>query len=124
MVKAVEHGLKVVAEEFKKIHEPKISKLKGEYSANTTLIFNGWLKDIDKCVCNHNLSEHEAVQLVKDSTIKHTHEAVEFYLDTNEKWSYSEIKDHLRTLFESGKTFSSFLSNFYGQHQKSKETED
>ena len=31
--------------------EPKISKLKGGYSANAgTLIFNSWLKGIDMCV--------------------------------------------------------------------------
>ena len=51
------HSLQVAVQEFKKIHDPKISKLKGGYSANTALIF----KDIDMCVHDHNLTEHEAV---------------------------------------------------------------
>ena len=44
------HSLQLVAEEFRKIHEPKIQKLKGRYSANAMLVFNSWLKDIEMCV--------------------------------------------------------------------------
>ena len=65
ITEAAQHSLEVAAQEFKKIREPKISKLKGGYSANAALIFNCWLKDIDMCVQDHNLTEHEAVQLVK-----------------------------------------------------------
>ena len=62
MTEVAEHE---VAQEFKKIHEPKISKLKGGYLANAALIFNSWLKVIDMCVQDHNLTENEAVQLVE-----------------------------------------------------------
>ena len=44
------HSLQLVAEEFRKIHKPKIQKLKGRYSANAMLVFNSWLKDIEMCV--------------------------------------------------------------------------
>ena len=44
------HSLQLVAEEFRKIHEPKIQKLKGGYSANAMPVFNSWLKDIEICV--------------------------------------------------------------------------
>ena len=50
MTELAEHSLQVAAQEFKKIHKPKISNLKGGYLANATLIFNSWLKDIDMCV--------------------------------------------------------------------------
>ena len=40
MMEVAEHSLEVAAQEFKKIHEPKISKLKGGYLANAALIFN------------------------------------------------------------------------------------
>ena len=72
-------------------------------------------------MCDHNcnLIELKAVQLIKDFTIDHT-----LYLHTNEEWSYSKLVKHLRTLFESGKTFNSSLGKFYGQYQKPKETED
>ena len=65
MTEVAEHSLQVAAQEFKKIHEPKISKLKHGYLANATFIFNSWLKDIAMCVQDHNLTEHEAVQLVR-----------------------------------------------------------
>ena len=43
MTEVAEHSLEVAAQEFKKIREPKMAKLKGGYSANATLIFNSWL---------------------------------------------------------------------------------
>ena len=55
-------------------------KLKGGYLANVTLIFNSWIKDIDMCVQDHNLTEHEAVQLVKNYTAEHAHGSVELSL--------------------------------------------
>ena len=45
-----EHSLQMVAQEFKKIQEAKVYKLKGGYLANATLLVNSWLKDIDMCV--------------------------------------------------------------------------
>ena len=61
MTGVAEHSLQVAAQEFNKICELKISKLKGGYSANASLIFKSWLKDIDMCVQDCNLTEHEAV---------------------------------------------------------------
>ena len=55
-----------------------------------------WLKDIDMCVQDHNLTEHKVVQLVKDYTAEHTHGAVEFYLNMNDQLSYSRLIEHLR----------------------------
>ena len=83
-----------MVEEFKKIHKPKISKLKDGYCANAILIFSSWLKDLDRCVCNHNLTEHKAVQLIKDLTTNHTWGVVKFYLGTNKERSYSKLVKH------------------------------
>ena len=124
MTEAAEHSLQVVAQEFKKIHEPKISKFKGGYLANAALISNSWLKDIDMGVWDYNLTKHEAVQLVKDYTTEHAHGTVEFYLDTNDKWSYSRLIEHLRTSSQSGETFSSLPCDFYARCQKPRETND
>ena len=96
MTEAAEHGLQVATQKFKKIHEPKISKLKGGYSTNAALLFKSWLEDIDMCVQDCNLTEHEAVQLVKDYTAEHAHGAVEFYLNMNDQLSYSRLIEHLR----------------------------
>ena len=57
-----------MAEEFRKIFQPKIQKLKGGYSANAMFIFNSWLRDIEMCVRKQMLTNMEAVQLVKDYT--------------------------------------------------------
>ena len=55
----------------------------------------------------------EAVQLVKDYTIEGARGAVEFYLDSNSTWDYKELIKHLRTSFESGKTFNLLVGDFY-----------
>ena len=81
MAGVAEYSLKVAAKEFLKFHGPKISKLKGGYSANATLIFNSWLKDINMCAHDLNLTEHEAVQLLKDFTTGHTLGAAKLHLD-------------------------------------------
>ena len=62
------------------MHEPKIIKLKGGYSATANLIFQLWLKDIRVHVEECNLSEKEAMQLIKDFTAEHTCDKVEFYM--------------------------------------------
>ena len=54
--------MKVVAQEFHKLCEPKINKLKDGYSATANLIFQSWLKDINIHVEDRNLTEREAIQ--------------------------------------------------------------
>ena len=66
---------------FHKLHKPKINKLKGGYSAMANLIFQSWLKDIRVHVEDRNLTEREAMQLVKDFTAEHAHDnEVKFYM--------------------------------------------
>ena len=111
------HSLQLVAEEFRKIREPKIQKLKGRYSANAMLVFNSWLKDIEMCVKERNLTNMETVQLGKDYTSEGARGAVEFYLDTTFTWKYHKLIEHLRTSFESSETFSSLVGDFYSHIQ-------
>ena len=93
------HSLQLMAEELRKICEPKTQKIKGGYSANALLLFNSWLKDIEMCVKEQKLLNMEAVQLMKDYTTKGARDAIEFYLDTNSAWQYHELIEHLRTSF-------------------------
>ena len=118
------HSLQLVAEEFRKICKPKIQKLKGRYSANAMLVFNSWLKDIEMCVRERKLTNMEVIQLIKDYTAEGARGTVEFYLDTNSTWKYHELVEHLRTLFESSKTLSSLVRDFYSHIQQLWETED
>ena len=111
------HSLQLVAEEFRKIREPKIQKLKGGYSANAMLVFNSWLKDIEMCVRERKLTNMEAIQLIKDYTAEGPRGVVEFYLDTTVTWKYHELVKHLRTSSESSETFSSLVGDFYSRIQ-------
>ena len=111
------HSLQLMAEEFRKICKSKIQKLKGRYPANTMLVLNSWLKDIEMCVSEWKLTNMEAVQLVKAYTTEAARGAIELYLDTNSTWNCEELIEHLRTSFESGKTFSSLVRDFYSNVQ-------
>ena len=47
--------------EFRKMQEPKISKLKGGYTLSAGLVFQSWLKDICFHVQDQRLSQREAI---------------------------------------------------------------
>ena len=78
----VMHHLQLVAFEFRKIHQSKIAKWNGRYSANTILLFNSWSKEVEMCVKECKLTNLEAVQLIKDYTSDTARGAVEFYLES------------------------------------------
>ena len=118
--------LHVAAHEFQKMWELKISKLKGGYSSSAGLSFQSWLKDIPVNVEDRRLTEREAIQLVKDFTAERAQDEVEFYMGmvAEEDQSFKGLTDHLCDVFQSDETLSELISNFYGQSQKTRETED
>ena len=120
------YEMKVVAQEFCKLHKPKINKLKGGYSATANLIFQLWLKDINVHVKDWNLTEREAIQLVKDFTAERAHDEVEFYMGmiVDDQQTFSGLVNHLKNAFQSGETVSKLISSFYDCHQKRSELED
>ena len=120
------YGMKVVVQEFRKLHEPKINKLKGGYSATANLIFQSWLKDINAHIEDWNLTEREAIQLVKDFTADRARNEVEFFMGmiADEQQSFDGLVNHLKNAFQLGETVSELISNFYGRSQKKKESED
>ena len=120
------YEMKVAVQEFHKLCEPKINKLKGGYSATANLIFQLWLKDINIHVEDQNLTEREAIQLVKDFTVERAHNEVEFYMGmtTDNQETFSGLVNHLKNAFQSGETMSQLISDFYGCHQKRNESED
>ena len=120
------YGIKVAAQEFRKLREPKINKLKGGYSATANLIFQSWLKDINAHVEDQNLTEREAIQLVKDFTADRARDDVEFYMGmiADEQQSFDGLVNHLKNAFQSGETVSELISDFYSQSQKKNELED
>ena len=118
--------MQMAACELHKLHEPKINKLKGGYSATANLIFQSWLKDIRAHVEDRNLSQREAMQLIKDFTAECAHDKVEFYMGmvTDEQQTFEGLIQHLKNAFQSGKTTSELISNFYARAQKKNESEE
>ena len=118
--------MKVVAREFCKLHEPKIKKLKGGYSATANLIFQLWLKDINVHIQDRNLTKREAIQLVKNFTAERARDEVEFYkgMIVDDQQSFDGLVNHLKHAFQSGETVSELIGDFYGQHQKKNKSED
>ena len=106
--------------------KPKINTLNCGYSATANLIFQSWLKDININVEDQNLTEREAIQLVKDFTAERAHDEVEFYMGmtTDDQQAFDGLVNHLKNAFQSGETMSELISDFYGHHQKRNESED
>ena len=113
-------------QEFCKLCKPKINKLKGRYSATANLIFQSWLKDINVHIEDQNLTEREAIQLVKDFTAERACNEVEFYMGmiVDDQQSFDGLVNNLKHAFQLGETMSELISDFYGHHQRKNESED
>ena len=119
-------SLQAAATKFKKLREPKMAKFKGGYSLDASLVFQSWLKDIQVYTIEHHLSQREAIQLVKDYTSEQARSEVEYYLGLTPKQeqSFQGLINHLSLTFQSCKTVSSLIADFYNWCQRTRETED
>ena len=120
------YEMHMAMQEFHEMWEPKINKLKGGYSATANLIFQSWLKDIRVHMEDQNLTQREAMQLIKDFTAECAHNEEEFYMGmvAEEQQTFEGLIQHLKNAFQSGKTISKLISNLYGQAQKKSESKD
>ena len=120
------YDMQMAVWEFRKLCKPKINKLMGGYSATANLIFQSWLKDIRVHVEDRNLSQREAIQLVKDFTAEHARDKVEFYMGmvTDDQQTFEGLIQHLKNAFQSGETTSKLISNFYARAQKKNESKE
>ena len=103
-----------------------MAKFKGGYSSDASPVFQSWLKDIWVYTIERCLSQQEAIQLVKDYTSEQARSKVEYYLGLTpeEEQSFQGLIDHLSLTFQSCKTVSSLIADFYNWFQKTRETED
>ena len=97
-----------------------MAKLNGGYSLNTRLVFHSWFKDIQMYFFECNLSQQEAIMLVKDNTSEHVQLKVEYYLGMTPKsqQSFQGLIEHLSLAFQSCETDSSLIGDFYNWLQK------
>ena len=122
----------MAVQEFCKMCKPKINKLKGGYSATANLLFQSWLKDIRVHVESCNLSEREAMQLIKDFTAEHACGEVELYMGMVMEYqqTFEGLMQCLKNAFQSDKTIytpkaiSKLISDFYGWVQKKNKSEN
>ena len=98
---APRYEMQVPVQEFCKLHEPKINKLKDGYSAKANLIFQSWLRDIRVHVEDQNLMEREAMQLSKDFTAECAHDEVDLYMGmvTEDQPTFEGLIQHLKNAF-------------------------
>ena len=68
------------SKEFRRMHEPKITKLKGGYSADAELIFRSWWSDILAHITDRELDNKVTIQLIKEQTLDNARHA---------RWSFS-----------------------------------
>ena len=96
-----EIGLHAAARKFRKMWEPKISNLKDGYTSSAGLVFQSWLKDIHVHIQDRRLTQREAIQLVKDFTMEHAQDEVEFYMCMvmEEDQAFKVLIEHLRDAF-------------------------
>ena len=79
------------------------------------MIFQSWLKDINIHVQDQNLTEREAIQLVKDFTAERACDEVEFYMSmiTDDQQTFDGLVNHLKNAFQSVETVNELISDFY-----------
>ena len=116
--------MSTVASEFKKMREPKLSKLKGGIPSGASLFFNSWVKDIRAVILERSMSNAESLQLVKDYTEGKAHQQVEFYIVSTPDPTFEGLIDNLRTSFQSREDEAMVKGQFYSRKQFGKESED
>ena len=116
--------MSAVASEFKKMREPKLTKLKGGITSGASLFFNSWVKDVRAVILEQSMSNAESLQLVKDYTEGKARQQVEFYIVSTPNPSFEGLINNLRTSFQSGEDEATVKGEFYSRKQFSKESVD
>ena len=113
------------SKEFWHMREPKITKLKGGYSANAELVFQSWRADVLVHIQDCKLDNQAAIQLIKDQTQDSVCHEVKFQLDLcGGNIPYQELLEHLSMAFQGGNDEANVLTEFYSHAQKLRESEE
>ena len=113
------------SKEFRRMREPKITKLRGGYSADAELVFRSWRADILANIRERELDNKSAIQLIKEQMLDNARREVEFQLDLcGGVITYEDLLKHLSIAFQGGDDEASLLAEFYSRVQKTKETEE
>ena len=121
---AVNSTVHAVASELRKMKEPKLAKLKGGYTTEANLFFQSWAKDVQAIVIDRQMSDNEALQLIKEHTEGAARRQVDNYLDFSDNQTFSGLMKELSTAFESCQDEASLMADFYSRKQLAKENDD
>ena len=104
------------SKEFRRMREPKITKLRGGYSANAKLMFRSWKSDILVNINDRELDNKSAIQLIKEQTLDNACREVEFQLDLcGGDITYQDLLQHLGITFQGGDDKANVLAEFYSR---------
>ena len=113
------------SKEFRRMREPKITKLRGGYSADAELMFQSWKSDILANISDRELDNKAAIQLIKEQTLDNARREVEFQLDLcGGDITYQDLLQHLGIAFQGGDDEANVLAEFYSRRQYAKESEE
>ena len=113
------------SKDFHRMHEPKVTKLRGGYSAHTELMFRSWKSDILAHINDPELDNKSAIQLIKEQTLDKACHEVEFQLNLcGGEITYQDLLQHLGITFQGGDNEANVLAEFYSRRQYSKESEE
>ena len=113
------------SKEFRRMQEPKITKLHSGYSADAKLVFRSWQADILANIHDRELDNKAAIQLIKEQTLDNARREVEFQLDLcGGVITYQNLLRHLSIAFQGGDDEANLLAEFYSHGQKIKESEE
>ena len=102
------------SKEFQWMQEPKITKLRGGYSADAELMFQSWKSDILANIADRELDNKAAIQLIKEQTLDNACRKVEFQLDMcGGNITYQDLLLHLGVTFQGGDDEANVLAEFY-----------
>ena len=121
---AVNSTVHAVASELRKMKEPKLAKLKGGYTTEANLFFQSWAKDVQAIVIDRQMSDNEALQLIKEHTEGTARRQVDNYLDFSDNQTFSGLMRELSTAFESCQDEASLMADFYSRKQLAEENDD
>ena len=113
------------SKEFRRMREPKITKLRGGYSADAELMFRSWKSDILANIADRELDNKAAIQLIKEQTLDNARREVEFQLDLcGGQITFQDLLAHLGIAFQGGDDEANVLAEFYSRRQFAKESEE
>ena len=114
-----------VSKEFRRMQEPKVTKLRGGYSTDAELVFRSWQADILANMKDRELDNKAAIQHIKEQTLDNARHEVEFQLDLcGGVITYQDLLKQLSVTFQGGNDEANLLAEFYSCVQKAKESEE